>query len=277
MPAFVRTRLAVDSFEFRGSNPGISYDPAGFDSASGSILFRGSLTQLQNKFPLGASTGDAALPDAPSGAVMYCLGPQGNPEVKFGHIWCDVGWRGIAKPRSSAGINTLITANAAQQVISIALTASSNALQFPMTRDGKQVIAGRPYCPAPGLGEDVGLRDINVLGPGGTAITVAVSPWRVQVLGRIWSAHVKGVTIGDRTTMIRPPLLKIPNPRTIGGGVSYNWRSLPDPLVTWNEDTGESDGWFCSNYTPPSGEYALGSKILAFWQADYLWVDRFGP
>lgn len=278
MAAFVHTTLADNSFTYlRGGKPAIAEDPSGFDIATGKILFRGTLTQLRAKFELGSTSGDAALPNAPSGSQMLCAGIVGQPVTEFSHIWADVQWRGIGRTRNTSGIDAAITHSSSQHIISVTLTAGTQAVNFPFERDGNQIIAGRPFCPPPGPGETTGLRSTQRIVAGGTVITTAVNPWRVRVLGRQWSAHVKGITIGTRGSMLQPPKLKIPQQTLFGGSVRFNWATLPDPLVTWTEDTKEASGWWCANYQPPTSEYALGDKILGLWSADYEWIDRLGP
>lgn len=279
MAAIVRTKLPANDWRFRKDGfPVPSIDPSGFDAATGKILFRGTIQQLYDTFPIGGSTGDAALPDAPSGSIMYCLGPQGQPVRGFGHIWADIGWKGIVTPRN-LGTNPVNNLSATDHVQSVALNMTTDETLWPQTRDGNLIYLGKPYCPNPRPGETEGLRTLAVLGPGGSEIPTQIVPWRVRLIGRVYTASIRGISIGDRSAIIRAPRCTIPDPHLtddIPAG-ALSWDDLPDPLVTWSDDTGSKDGWLCRSYQRPGGEYPMGNKILAFWSAEYEWIRRYSP
>lgn len=258
------------------TRPVIQPDSAGFDSAEGTLLWRGTQQSLFAAFPVGGTAGAAALPDQPSGATMYCMGAKVMSREGAEHLIASVSWRGISVAKNAPGGQIIATA-AAQQVLSIALSATGAEVTFPIQRDGAQIYAGVPYCPPPKPGESVGLRTVGVLATGASAVSTIKAPWRVRTLGRVWTARVRGITIGAQSSFLAPPKLLNLDPYKLTGAPAFDWSKLPDPLVTWNEDTGDKDGWFCSNWQPPSNDVPIGSKVLAFWSADYEWIRRYGP
>lgn len=271
MPAFVHTKIAANGYRFI-KTPAAAVDPVGFDTASARVLFRGSMAQFLAKFPIGGTSGDAGLPGAPAGSIMYCLGPQGEPEIKFGHIWGDIGWKGILATRNLASI-PVTSLNANDHVQSCSLAMTSQESMWPLQQDGATIYLPPPYAPPTPPGGTPGLRTRGVV-INGLFVPVYQAPWRIRLIGRAYSASVRGITVGDRQAIIRPPKCNIPDPTILDTGT--NWQNLPDPLVTWSKDAGTSDGWVCRNYQRTS-EYIMGAKILAFWNADYEWVERYGP
>jgi len=221
---------------------------------------------LMAKFPLGGSA-DATGYTAPDGSVLYCLGPQGQPDEKFGHIWAEIAWKGILSSPTldGLGVTQMSTGDYAKGV-SLAMTTQET--MWPQEKDGNTIALGTPYAPNPPF------RTLTIPAPGGGFIVTAQLPWRVRLIGRAYTASIKGITIGSRTAITRPPKCTIPDPTILDGNI--NWNQLPDPLVTWSKDTGTGDGWVCRNYQR-SSEYAVGEKVLAFWNADYEWVERYGP
>lgn len=279
MNPFEATAIATSgSFNERQwlTRPVIQPDPAGFDSAEGTILWRGTQAQLFSAFPVGGTSGNAALPDKPAGATMYCMGAKVISREGTEHWVASVSWRGLAVEKNAPS-GSVITTASSQRVLSIALSATGAQLDFPIQRDGFQIFAKRPFCPPPKPGELEGLRTVSVLATSGSAASTVTSPWRVRVLGRVWTARVRGITIGAQSSFLAPPRLLTVDPYKLSASPTFDWSQLPDPLVTWNEDTKEADGWFCMNWQPPSNEVPLGSKVLAFWSADYEWVRRYGP
>lgn len=281
MAAIIRTRLtAGGSSRYRWQKDGFpvpTVDPSGFDSATGRLRFRGTVQDLYNAFPVGGSSGTAALPGAPSGSVFYCIGVQGTPRVEFGTVVAEIGWKGLAVQRNLASQPVSNLSNT-DHVISSGLNMTTQEVTFPMERDGSQVYVKRPYCPQPRPGETEGLRTLGVVA-NGVVIPTALVPWRVRLIGRVYTASIRGITIGDRSIIVRAPKCTIPNPHLTDDipARTFGWEDLPDPLVTWSDDTGDKSGWVCRNYQRPGGEYAMGSKILAFWSAEYEWVERYGP
>lgn len=276
MPAIIRTGIASNNFRYlKGGYPVPASEPSGFDSATGRVLFHGSMSQLYAKFPVGGpnvGSSNGALPDAPSGSTFYCLGPQGQPVQEFGHIWADIGWKGIiSRPKLPSQDSNLITGlGEGNYLLSVSQQMSTNETLWPQTRDGLTVFAGNPYAPSPGY------RNLGVISPSGAAFVTAIVPYRVRIIGRAYTVSIRGMTVGKRAVINRPPLCKLPNPHYVNGVGSplLPDANFPDPLYTYNDDTDAADGWVCRNYQRNGGEYPMGEKILAFWTADYEWVFR---
>jgi len=267
MPAFIYSKVPGGAARYL-SNPAPTMDPAGFDTVSARVFFRGNMAALLAKYPIGATAGATGLTGLPSGSQVYCLGPQGQPEVSFGHIEADIAWKGIISTRTLSGefVDTLSTGD---QVLGVSLGMTTNETNWPQERDGVTIYAGAPYSPAPGY------RTKAVIGPGGTLIPTAYLPYRVRIIGRSYTASVRGITIGDRTAVKFPPRCRIIDPfKTDPYQDVDNRPDIPDPLYTYSSETGQADGWVCRNYQRNGGEYPMGEKVLAYWTAEYEFVRR---
>lgn len=86
MAAIIHSQIPKGNYRIL-KNPS---DPAGFDTASMEVLFRGTQAQLNAAFALGALN----MPES-EGAAMYCLGSLGATQARFGHIWATIGWKGF--------------------------------------------------------------------------------------------------------------------------------------------------------------------------------------
>ena len=264
MPAFIFTAVPNNDFRFL-SNPALALDPAGFDVAGAEVFFRGTETQFLAKFPIGglaAATGYIA----PSGSIFYCLGPQGRPVRKHGHITAQIEWKGILSSPSAGMPVSGLTAGDHAKSVSLAMT--TNETMWPQERDGNVIAAGTPYAPNPPY------RIFTLPGPGSLPITTGAMPYRVRLIGRTYSAGIRGITVGTRSAIMRAPRCTILDPTILDN--APNWQNFPDPLVTWSKETGTGDGWLCRNYQR-SSEYTMGDKVLAFWTADYEWIERYSP
>lgn len=275
MPAFIHTKLPNNGFEFIGdSYPVPSLDPSGFDSASAQVIYRPGtgldpLGDLYRKFPIGGTTGAAAFPDKPTGSIFYCIGPQGQPRYRFGHVWAEIGWKGLVASRTLTDFGFGASGlNVNDHVQSVALQMSSAETLWPQERDGMTVYAPSPYAPLPGY------RVQGVIGPGGTLIPTAYLPYRVRIIDRAYTASIKGITVGLRKTISAPPRCPIGNPYQLDTTADIVPNTAIDLLYTYSADNKASDGWVCRNYQRTGGEYPMGDKILAFWSADYEYVKR---
>ena len=276
MPSAEHTTIATTGgFEDEQwiDKPVIKPDPAGFDMAEGTCLYRGTQAQLFASFPVGGTAGDAACPDAPPGSVMYCMGAQVQRREGT-HLVASVSWRGIAVQKNAPS-NSVIVRGAGQQVLSVALSATAEELTFPREYAGRTVIAPPPYCPSPKAGEVKGMRTISVLASSGTAYVGELAPYRVAVFTRVWGAQVRGITVADQVSVTGPPRLLMGDPRLLTGSPVFDYSKLPDFLVSWDEDNGAANGWFCTNWQPPSTEIPMGSKVMAFWTASYRYKLRY--
>lgn len=263
MSAFVHTRLATGAYKWQ-RRPVPVMDPTGFDTASARVCFRGTAAQLVAAFPVGA-TAAATDYSAPAGSNLYCMGPQGQSEEKFGHVIAEISWKGyIVNPTLAA---FAVTPAAGQHIRTVSMGRTTTESTWPQDRDGNTVYLGGPYSPTPAL------RSLTVAGPAGP-ITYAYAPYRVRLIGRAYTCTVGGIIVGNRAALFKPPVCNIPDP-TVGDG-TVNWSTVPDPQITYSADNQGRDGWVCRNYQP-SVEHAMGDKILARFQADYEWVERYGP
>ena len=246
------------------TDPRLTPNPRGFDEVSATICFRGTLTQLNALYDLGAQN----APGIGAGRDLYYTGPR-VIESRFGYHIADLIWTGYSTP--ALNFNGLAVLPAGVRVNSLDLNSSPEEAQFPQERDGITVILQPPYSP-PGNG----IRQVSTQATGANTLTLGWAPWRIRLLGRRYSYSVRGAYIATRNASFKPPALKLPNPYT-ADPTAINWQSLPDPLVTYAEGlpTG-GDGWWCATHRTTS-EFVLGDRKLQFWEAEYEWIRRYGP
>ncbi len=279
MAAIVRTRVSSNNYLFRQDGyPVPGRDPQGFDTAIGRIAFRGTIDQLYAKFPIGGTTGGAALPDAPTGSTFYCLGPTGIPQRKWGHYFIDVTWKGIISSRNltNQSQNLIALPNSGQYLQSISQQMSTAETYWPQDRDGATIYAEAPYVPAPGYRAKGYL--FKSAADGSVAVVTEFVPYRSRIISRVYTASARGIFIGSRSTVLQPPKCMLPDPYKTDPFHDMEDRlDLPDPLYTYSAETQGNDGWVCRNYQHDTGgEYPIGDKILAFWTASYEFIRRKG-
>lgn len=170
-----------------------SLDPAGFDTVSHSVLFRGDFTALVNAYTLGSSLEGQGN--------MYCTGPQGASRSRFGHIWATIGYKGFWGGEGNR-----------KQVSS--WTVTTRETEFPITYTKAN---GAPYT--------------VYVGP--PQVASAVNPktgayWRVRLIDRVYGATLQGVTVGTPTTAPTIPEFKGSLPSNAG---KQDWQNLYDPTV----------------------------------------------
>ncbi len=268
MPAFVHTKIPAQGYKFL-RHPAPALDPSGFDTASARVFFRGGMSDFLAKFKLGALASASGYNAAPAGSVLYCLGPQGQPEISYGHIEADIAWKGIVSPRGN--VSGITSQNPNDTVLGMSQSLATTEVAFPLQRGNNTLLHPHPAK----IGTEKWVRMETVQGPLGGTIITALVPWRIRRIARTYAMSLKGISMGGRNDILHPPLI---NGNTPGGGV--DWSVYPDPLITVAEgNSGTSaafaDGWVCRNYQRQS-EYAVGDKVLAFWTADYEWIERYG-
>jgi hypothetical protein len=154
-------------------------------------------------------------------------------------------------------------------VLSVAIGMTTNETHWPQERDGMTIFAGPPFVPAPGY------RTLTVIAPGGGSIPTGSVPYRCRIIGRSYTAQIKGLTIGPRNAPVMPPQCNLPSPFLNDNFNDVDARGdIPDPLYTYSPEKGNVDGWICRNYQRDGGEYAMGSVVMGFWTADYEYVRR---
>lgn len=193
-----------------------SLDPAGFDTVSRSILYRGTFQQLLTEFSLGSTL--SGLPQ------MYCTGPQGGSRSRFGHIWATIGYKGFASE------------NSRKQISSWSVTTRETQLPIDYSRpNGTKytVYASPPMVP-------------QVVNP------KTGTYYRVRLIDRIYGATMQGVTIGSPTSGPSIPTFTGQPPT---GGINwetlydptlnypYGW-SIRDHQVTSQFTAGEKSLYF---------------------------------
>lgn len=255
------------------TEPAVSLDPAGYDTVKATLCYRGSASGLMGLLALGSQS----CPDFP-GLPLFYTGPR-VLEARFGYQIAELTWAGIAQvPWTSAPVlATSLGTNSFVRTVNITMT-TEESLWPRETTQGGTLRLGSPYAPTTN-----GLRTFTVIIPnasGGTSTIITQElPWRIRLIGRAWSVKMSGIVAGARSAIIKPPKCMIPDPTIMGGGTGLtkiNWLSTGDPLVSYSEDAGASDGWVCRNYDT-SQEQPLGGITLAKWTADYQWVERYGP
>ncbi len=255
MPAFVHTTLAPGAFAFR-RKPVPTLDPSSFDTVTAAILFRGTANELLTRFPLGALASATGYL-GPAGSVLYCMGPQGTPEEKMGHVWAEITWKGFIEPSGITGVVGGLTTGTHLRSASMDLTTTET------TWPQGDVYLGADFAETPAL------RPVKVAG-----VTVDTKPWRVRLIDRVYSLTLTGITAAAAGTWPDPPKPILTDP---GSGERINWAGLhPDPLLTYSFDKRKSDGWVCRNFKRTS-VLAMGSQVLAAWEANYTWEERHGP
>ena len=272
MPALIDDDLTL--FSGRGdweTNPQLTPDPSGFDRVKATLCYRGTALELHNLLALGSQS----CPDF-AGRPLYYTGPKVQ-EARFGYQIAELEWAGMAESPWTAPPVQFLGSNAYVRSINITMTTEESL--WPRDSNGNTLYLGNPYAPTAPVGGEVGLRTFTALGPGGGTIITAQLPWRIRLIGRAWAVKMSGIIAGPRTEIIKPPKCTVQDPAVVstGGGLTViNWLNTGDPLVTYSDDAQASDGWVCRNYDT-SQEQPLGSIVLARWQADYQWVERYGP
>jgi hypothetical protein len=246
------------------TDPVLQPNPRGFDTLAATICFRGSISQLNNLYDLGAQN----APGFGSSRELFYAGPTVR-ESRFGYLIADLQWAGYSSPQLT--FNGIGLLGSGVRVNSIDLGVSPEESLWPQERDGVTVILPAPYAP-PGNG----IRQVGVFQTGGTTVALTAQPWRVRLLGRRYTYSVRGSFLATRNQTFKPPTLNLPNPYT-ADPTAINWQAMPDPLVTYAEGLPSGgDGWWTGSHRVMA-EYTLGDRKLQMWEADYEWVRRYGP
>lgn len=282
MPAFVHTKIASNGFRYL-RNPGYAVDPAGFDTCTARILWRGTQADMVAYFSIGGTAAETGLA-APAGSTFYCIGPQGQAEEKFGHVWAEIAWKGVLKKRTQTDLITTLSTD--DQVIGISRSITTREIQYPVQQGDYQILAANPAASS----AERWMRPETVRAPSpddDTSIITRWVPWRIRYVGYVFAMSVKGITIGKKKTIQNPPIIAASAPPKYGAPMlnagsstlgSTDWKNTPDPTITLAAGilSATGDGWLCRNYQRTS-EYSLGENVLAFWTADYEWIERYGP
>lgn len=283
MPAFVHTKIQPQNFRFL-RNPGYSVDPGGFDTCTARILWRGTQAAMFAKFAIGASATATGLA-APAGSTFYCIGPQGQSEERFGHVWAEIAWKGVLQNRQDTSL--IGTVSTGDQIVGVSRSMTTRETLYPVQQGDYTILAPNPGATT----VQQWLRPVTVPAPGadsGADILLKWVPWRVRYIGNVFAMAVKGITIGPKSQVQQPPIIvaatppkyQMPMLTALGKVGLADAGNTPDPLITLAGGFGlngagavGAGGWLCRNYQR-SSEYAMGDKVLAFWSADYEWVER---
>jgi hypothetical protein len=260
------------------TDPIVLPDPMGFDTIKRTLCFRGTWRELTGIS--GLRTGDPANSAAADldltgfGATtppMYCLGPR-VLENRFGFIVAEYEWKGMLEKWTPAG-SSIFSTDASLHVRSINFNMASAESEWPRPvrtpgGDGEVYLKGK-YPP-----QTDGLMEFGIsAGAGLWAVTGSI-PYRVRVIGRVHGLSVSGILAGERSALMRPPRVLLSLPDVFSGGqADINWSEFPDPLYTYSEDNGASDGWVCRSYTTDQ-DTPMGTRQLARFSAQYDYVKR---
>lgn len=211
-------------------NESPTLDPFGFDDVTTRILFRGDMAGLLAAFPLGGTL---------SGTQMYCIGPQGASEARFGHIWADIGYKGFYQTTGKPTLTShSVTTRETELPRNYTKANGSNWVTYVDTP-----MVPSKYNPKTG------------------------TYWRVRLIDRLVGSTVQGVTVGTPSTPPSPPTMNGPKPLGFNGP---DWRNLIDPTVNY------PFGWVLRDFQTNS-QFAVGNVALYFWTARFEYVDQYAP
>lgn len=239
-----KTDIPSNHYAYLDGPPKPTYGRNTFDSATASVLFRGTRDQFDLAFPLGGANSGISSTLFLSTATIV--------ENRFGHLWADLQWRGFYEEKS----------------LVFAYSATTRETEFPRTI---QTLNGPYISFIPG----------SYIGKTGNTNGTTGKYWQVRVHDQISAVTVRGYSRNPILLPPPPPAVGGTSAElaTIAGVlikpvIKSLTFTIPDPVFNY------PSGWILQNYDFEEIielGYGTSAEALYLWKAEYLWKPESGP